>query len=182
MHIEQALTVARAVAATDLDDTAASLRRIEIALNRVGIEADLIQPRSTDEHLRVIIGGERLLISLTDEGGFYAETQVLSHDEYGPEWVYWDAQGYDHAALVTLLSGEDLSCVTVRRWFQRTWGNTYFVARLDRSGAVLLPYEYGYGTYGEYQVAKALGYPAPRQARENGYLITSVDVQRKRDM
>jgi hypothetical protein len=81
-----------------------------------------------------------------------------------------------------------------RRWFQRTYGNTYHSVRIFKDGALLvcLPYAYGYGD--QYlQTAldwmKANGY-APSEA-EYGTLYlretlqasySCIDVTRKADL
>ena len=93
--------------------------------------------------------------------------------------------------------------ITVNRWFQKTYGNTYFSAYVefdDGSSECLIKFEYGYGDHGLYQALKALdkqGFitlPAPhsngcvsyvpsiflREVMNCEYTIN--DVQRKKDM
>lgn len=81
-----------------------------------------------------------------------------------------------------------------RRWFQRTYGNTYHSVRIYEDGALLasLPYQYGYGD-GYLQTAldwlKANG-KAPADApygtrylrEELGATWTVSDVTRKKDL
>jgi hypothetical protein len=93
--------------------------------------------------------------------------------------------------------------ITVNRWFQKTYGNTYFSAYVefdDGSSECLIKFEYGYGDHGLYQALKALdkqGYITLPNRHSNGmesynatiYLrevmkceYTINDVQRKKDM
>ena len=88
-----------------------------------------------------------------------------------------------------------------RRWFQKTYGNTYNTVRIFRDGELIanLPMEYGYGDYWLQRAQKWLGengYPDLAERHENGmpkvfptiwlrdyghsYSVT--DVQRKRDL
>lgn len=79
-----------------------------------------------------------------------------------------------------------------RRWFQRTYGNTYHSVRIYRNGesVVYLPFAYGYGD-GFLQTAvewlRANGYPdaqyGTRYLREtlNGTYCV-IDVSRKKDL
>ncbi len=81
-----------------------------------------------------------------------------------------------------------------RRWFQKTWGNTYHSVRIfiDGQQAAYLPYQYGYGDQ-FLQTAldwlKANGY-APQDApygtlylRETlGATYSVIDVARKKDL
>lgn len=93
--------------------------------------------------------------------------------------------------------------IAVKRWFQKTYGNTYFSAYVsfdDGSTDQVLAFEYGYGDHGLDQALKFLakqGYvtlPAPysngcfsynttiflREEMKCSYDIS--DVQRKKDM
>lgn len=70
--------------------------------------------------------------------------------------------------------------ITGRRWFQRTYGNTYNTARILCEGfAIQLPKEYGYGDYWAQRCREFL--------REVGYVGEIVhggvsDVLRERDL
>jgi hypothetical protein len=75
--------------------------------------------------------------------------------------------------------------IEIRRWFQRTYGNTYFSARVYREGAVcevLIPFQYGYGSHGLWETVKTLGFSGPLEYREAGHTYSEVDVTRKGDM
>lgn len=87
-----------------------------------------------------------------------------------------------------------------RRWFQRTYGNTYHSVRIWRQGTagkpgeelVYLPYQYGYGdqylqTALEWLKANKLAPPSSRfgtqyMREELGLTWTVVDVQRQREL
>ena len=81
-----------------------------------------------------------------------------------------------------------------RRWFQRTYGNTYHTARIFKDGRLIhtTPIEYGYG---DCYLQTALGWlkangHAPADARygtqylrdELGGTYSVIDVQRKGDL
>lgn len=91
--------------------------------------------------------------------------------------------------------------ITVRRWFQKTYGNTYFSANALVDGKPIegIDFEYGYGSHGEYQmmqkliqdghVKKVLHWRTPGivpsvYARDLGlnYHCETIDVSRKRDL
>lgn len=89
--------------------------------------------------------------------------------------------------------------ITVKRWFQKTYGNTYFSATVsfdDGSEQQVIEYEYGYGMHGldravrelvgagflgskDYDAVK-LGYHALLDANKVTYDV--VNVQRKKDL
>ena len=94
--------------------------------------------------------------------------------------------------------------ITVRRWFQKTYGNTYFSANalVDGKPVEGIDFEYGYGSHGEYQMMEKLiedGYVAkPLHGAKTGnafgipslytqnlglnYHCETIDVSRKRDL
>lgn len=72
--------------------------------------------------------------------------------------------------------------ITVKRWFQKTYGNTYFSAYVtfdDGSEEQLIKFQYGYGSQGEYEAVKRLKCEGYNTA---GVEVTVVDVNRKKDM
>lgn len=88
-----------------------------------------------------------------------------------------------------------------RRWFQKTYGNTYNTVRIFRDGELIadLPREYGYGSGWLQRAHEWLGnngYPELAERyengsakvcttiwlRENGHSYSVVDVTRKRDL
>ena len=87
--------------------------------------------------------------------------------------------------------------ITVRRWFQKTYGNTYFSASalVDGKPVEGIDFDYGYGSHGEYQMMKKLiqdghvkkvfrGIVPSVYARDLGlnYHCETIDVSRKRDL
>lgn len=93
--------------------------------------------------------------------------------------------------------------ITVRRWFQKTYGNTYFSAKVifdDGSTEMAHTYDYGYGTHGLDQALEWLGkngyavLPPKHDNGANSYNTTVflrevlncsydiVDVKRKKDL
>lgn len=93
--------------------------------------------------------------------------------------------------------------ITIRRWFQRLYGNTYFSATVhfdDGTSDIAIPFEYGYGDHGLYQAVEWLGkqgyvtLPAPHSNGMKSYNPTVllreslgcsydiIDVNRKKDM
>lgn len=63
--------------------------------------------------------------------------------------------------------------VSGRRWFQRTYGNTYNTVRIYKDGKLIadLPLEYGYGDYYLQRAHEWLGqhdFPELAEKRENG--------------
>ena len=89
-----------------------------------------------------------------------------------------------------------------RRWFQRTFGNTYNTVTIYKNGEVVvkLPFAYGYGDYVLQRAQEWLGnngHPElaethanggahvinlSRWLRENGCSYSIIDVNRKRDL
>lgn len=88
-----------------------------------------------------------------------------------------------------------------RRWFQKTFGNTYNTVRIFKDGeeVAFLPYGYGYGDYYLQRAHEWLGENGnPEMAakhsngctkenttiwlRENGHSYSCIDVQRKKDL
>jgi hypothetical protein len=88
-----------------------------------------------------------------------------------------------------------------RRWFQKTFGNTYNTVEIFCNGKVIatLGFDYGYGEYFLQRAQEWLGkngYPklAARNKngtpkvwlshwlRENGHSYSVIDVERKRDL
>lgn len=93
--------------------------------------------------------------------------------------------------------------ITVNRWFQRTYGNTYFSAYVefdDGTSQQLIKFEYGYGSHGLQRAVEELGkqgyfeLPPKHSNGMNSYNTTQYlrevvkcsysenDVQRKKDM
>lgn len=82
-----------------------------------------------------------------------------------------------------------------RRWFQKTYGNTYFSSQIIVDGVPVGGREFAYG-YGDYYLQdaaewlKANGYlpafdgPLSLYCRENGiaFSYSVTDVQRKKDL
>lgn len=82
--------------------------------------------------------------------------------------------------------------ITARRWFQRTYGNTYHSVQIfiDGKEVVYIPFQYGYGEQWlqtAVQWMRANGYPSmeygTRYLREEmGGTYDVTDVQRKKDL
>lgn len=108
-------------------------------------------------------------------------------------------------ALINEKTGEEVKSVTIlgRRWFQKTYGNTYFsaVALVNGKQVAAIDYDYGYGQMYEQQMAdvlEQLGYMPGREHNPNGsaecawsyfrdkrgveWHSEAVDVQRKKDL
>jgi hypothetical protein len=87
---------------------------------------------------------------------------------------------HDRSEWLDLLRSSPSVTITGRRWFQRTYGNTYNTARILADGfAVDLPKEYGYGDYWAQRCRKWL--------KDAGYVGEIVqggvsDVLRERDL
>ena len=83
-----------------------------------------------------------------------------------------------------------------RRWFQRSYGNTYHTCEIWVNDRMVhkIPFTYGYGDQWEYNASKWLvdngfldrltSYYVSRYCRESGieYNHTVTDVNRKRDL
>lgn len=98
---------------------------------------------------------------------------------------------------------KDINSIQIhaRRWFQRSYGNTYFTADISVNGQTVghLPFQYGYGNHFEDMAAEWLednGY-IERDHHDNGsssplwqlrdtcginYEAHATDVERKRDL
>ena len=108
-------------------------------------------------------------------------------------------------ALYNEKTGEEIKSVTIlgRRWFQKTYGNTYFsaVALVNGKEVASIDYDYGYGDQYVHEMCQKLeelGYMPNRKHYENGssepgwsyfrdlhgveYHAEAVDVQRKKDL
>jgi len=108
-------------------------------------------------------------------------------------------------ALFNEKTGEEIKSVTIlgRRWFQKTYGNTYFsaIALVNGKEVASIDFQYGYGSYYEQAMAdklEDLGYMPDRNHHENGssesawsyfrdkhgveWHSEAVDVQRKKDL
>ena len=87
--------------------------------------------------------------------------------------------------------------ILVRRWFDKTNGNTYFRSKIYLNGVHVhtIPMEYGYGGQGEYVARKWVLYNFDQFRTSDNWEMTSywteygvnyacdtVDVQRKRDL
>ena len=76
--------------------------------------------------------------------------------------------------------------VEARRWFQRTYGNTYHTVRVWKDGEVLTSgVTYGYGEHFWHTVGKMLGMDDPYDAmylKREGTTVSVIDVTRKRDL
>lgn len=90
--------------------------------------------------------------------------------------------------------------ITGRRWFQRSYGNTYFsaVAHVNGKEAARIDYEYGYGDQYLQRIAEELiqsGAIPPNTERKaltwylrdlcqapGGFTYSVVDVDRKKDL
>lgn len=87
-----------------------------------------------------------------------------------------------------------------RRWFQRTYGNTYNSVRIFQDGALVASLPMGCG-YGDYYLQRAQEWLAERHPelaerhangapkvcltiwlRENGHSYSVIDVSRQRDL
>lgn len=79
--------------------------------------------------------------------------------------------------------------ITVKRWFQKSYGNTYHSVTVSKDNEFLgyIPFRYGYGDHYLNTAAKILGMTETelrQDIRENGkkYHITIIDVNRKKDL
>ncbi len=74
--------------------------------------------------------------------------------------------------------------IEAKQWLDKTYGNTYYSARISVNGEVVgyLPFQYGYGSQYEYEATKWLlanGYISERieplwRLRDNGVAVYSV--------
>lgn len=86
--------------------------------------------------------------------------------------------------------------VVARRWFQRTYGNTYHSVQVTVNGSVIgyVPFTYGYGSQWEQTAIELLKAKFPEYGGEfswprmraeklgDSYFSTVCDVQRKKDL
>lgn len=108
-------------------------------------------------------------------------------------------------ALYNEKTGEEIKSVTIlgRRWFQKTYGNTYFsaIALVNGKEVASIEYDYGYGDQYVHEMAaklEQLGYMPGRKHYESGarepawsyfrdqhgveWHTEVTDVQRKKDL
>ena len=77
--------------------------------------------------------------------------------------------------------------ISGKRWFQRTYGNTYHSVTIyyDDGSSEYLPREYGYGDYYLQRAFEHLGFenqPMYSERLELGITVDAVDVARQRDL
>jgi len=79
--------------------------------------------------------------------------------------------------------------ITAKKWFQKTYGNTYHSVSVYRDSEFLgyIPFRYGYDDHYLNTAAGILGIPETElrhdiRTNENKYHITVIDVQRKKEL
>lgn len=79
--------------------------------------------------------------------------------------------------------------ITAKKWFQKSYGNTYHSVRVEKNGELVgyAPFQYGYGDHYLNTAAKLLGITEIElrkdiMASPENYNIVAVDVLRKKDL
>ena len=79
--------------------------------------------------------------------------------------------------------------ITAKKWFQKSYGNTYHSVSVYRDSEFLgyIPFRYGYGDHYLNTAAGILGIPETElrhdiRKNDKKYHINVIDVQRKKDL